>query len=117
MFKRLLSTAVVFGTAALAPPAVSQTPTPSAAPEVQSQAASDVSCMSRDRLVHSLTQRYGEDLLGRGLQTPETLLEIWSSDSTGSFTIFVTNPSGQACIVATGENWIGYDLPLKGVSS
>lgn len=117
MFKRLISSAVVFGTAALAPPAVSQIPAPTIPAEVQPQPASDVSCMSRDRLVHSLSQRYGEDILGRGLQTPDTLLEIWSSDSTGSFTIFVTNPSGQACIVATGEDWIGYDLPLKGVSS
>lgn len=107
MFKRLVSTAMIFGTAALAPPAAL----------AQTHASSDVSCMNRDQLVHSLSQRYGEDLLGRGLQTPHTLLEVWSSDSTGSFTIFVTNPNGQACIVATGEDWIGYDLPLKGVSS
>ncbi|MCG7493910.1 hypothetical protein [Thalassobius sp. Cn5-15] len=104
MFKRLISTAVIFGTAALAPPATAQS-------------ADSISCMTREVLIDNLSKRYGEDLLGRGLQTPQTLLEIWSSDSTGSFTIFVTNPDGQACIVATGKNWIGYDLPLKGVSS
>lgn len=104
MFKRLVSTAVIFGTAALAPP-------------VFAQQASAPSCVTRDALVETLMHNYGEDLLGRGLQTPQQLLEVWSSPDTGSFTIFVTNPDGHACVVATGKNWIEYTLKLQGLAS
>lgn len=89
MFKRLISTALVFGAAAMAPPAHAQT----------------TQCLQRDALVETLQGKYGESLTGGGLQSAERLIEVWSSDDTGSFTVFVTHPNGVSCIVATGQNW------------
>ncbi len=89
MFKRLFSAALVFGAAAIAPPAMAQT----------------VTCLPRDALVSSLETAHGERLTGGGLQNQARVIEIWSSDQTGSFTVFVTRTDGMACIVATGQNW------------
>ena len=89
MFKRLFSAALIFGAAAIAPPAMAQS----------------VTCLSRETLVNSLQSSYGEHLTGGGLQSPTRLIEIWSSDKTGSFTVFVTRADGMACIVASGKNW------------
>ena len=89
MFKRLFATALVFGTAALAPPVFAQ----------ESQ------CLPREALIEKLQMHYGERLTGGGLQSPQQLLEAWSSDRSGSFTIFLTRPDGFSCVVATGQNW------------
>ncbi|MEO3417124.1 hypothetical protein AAFO92_20910 [Roseovarius sp. CAU 1744] len=95
MFKRLFSMALVFGAAALAPPAQAQ----------------GIHCMPRDVLVQRLANNHDEELKGGGLQNAQQLLEIWSSDSTGSFTVFITRPNGQSCVVATGQNWMGMTKP------
>jgi hypothetical protein len=89
MFKRLFSAALVFGAAALAPPAMAQSP----------------ACLPRAALVKSLETIHGEYLTGGGLQNASHVLEVWSSDKTGSFTVFITRADGLSCIVATGQNW------------
>lgn len=91
MFKRLCSTAIIFGAAALAPPEPAQ--------------AQALTCLPREALIERLAARYNEELAGGGLQSPQQLLEVWASGETGSFTVFVTRPDGMSCIVATGQNW------------
>ncbi|MET4129128.1 hypothetical protein [Roseovarius sp. MBR-6] len=91
MFKRLCSTAIIFGAAALAPPDMAQ--------------AQGLTCLPRAALIERLEGRYKEHLAGGGLQSPQQLLEVWASDETGSFTVFVTRPDGVSCIVATGQHW------------
>lgn len=89
MFKRLCSTAIIFGAAALAPPAHAQ----------------PMTCLPRADLINHLEGRYSEHLAGGGMQNPQQLLEIWASDQTGSFTVFVTRPDGLSCVIATGQHW------------
>lgn len=89
MFKRLFSAALVFGAAALAPPALAQSS----------------ACMPRDTLVQKLEVTYGERLTGGGLKNALQVIELWSSDESGSFTVFVTRADGLACIIAAGQNW------------
>jgi hypothetical protein len=89
MFKRLISTALIFGTAAMAPPAMAQS----------------VACMPRTSLVQTLADRHGERLTGGGLRSTTQVVEIWSSDKTGSFTVFVSRADGISCVIATGQNW------------
>ena len=97
MFKRLISAALVFGAAALAPPADAQ----------------GARCLPRDALIETLQINYGEKLIGGGLQSPQQLLEVWSSDLTGSFTVFMTRPDGISCVVATGQNWNSNTVEAK----
>ena len=95
MFKRLCSTAIVFGAAALAPPLAE---------------AQTLRCLPRDALVEKLQDDYDEALTGGGLQSPRQILEVWSSDKTGTFTVFFTRANGVSCIVATGQNWNSYQV-------
>jgi len=92
MFKRLFSAALIFGTAAMAPPAMAQM-------------AQSVTCMPRTSLVQTLADRHGERLTGGGLRSTTQVVEIWSSDKTGSFTVFVSRADGISCVIATGQNW------------
>ena len=91
MFKRLVTSALIFGAASLAPPMAHAVP----------------SCAPRPAIVEKLAGQYSEGLVGGGLQNQKELLEVWSSPETGSFTILVTNANGVSCIVAAGRNWHG----------
>ena len=104
MFKRLLSSALIFGMAAIAPPALA------------------ANCAPRAGMVEQLQEHYAESLTSAGLQTGQTvktLLEIWSSKDTGTFTVLVTHPSGISCIVASGDSYFEVSGPsmLPGAAS
>lgn len=96
MFKRLLSSALIFGMAAIAPPAYAS------------------GCAPRDGVVERLQQGYSETLSAAGLQNSHpvnTVIEVWSSQETGSFTVLVTHPSGISCIVASGKHYFEVATP------
>jgi hypothetical protein len=90
MFKRIATTALVFGMLAAAPPLVAQT----------------VSCGPREALVQQLQGKFGEMRQGVGLRGSDAIFEIWSSEETGSWSIVVTRPNGVSCIVAAGQDWL-----------
>ncbi|MBY6066290.1 hypothetical protein KUW17_06025 [Leisingera aquaemixtae] len=90
MFKRLLGLSLLFGMAATAPPALA------------------ASCGDREVLTQKLESGYSERLTAGGLQKsrPEaTVIEVWSSDETGTFTVLVTHANGISCVVATGSSF------------
>ncbi len=65
-------------------------------------------CASRDQVVERLKTRYSETFTGGGLQASrnsQTIVEVWSSKETGTFTVLLTTPEGLACVVATGTDW------------
>ncbi len=87
MYKRILTAGLVFGMIATGPPV---------------QAAS---CALREQIVEKLTGTYDEALTATGLQNAESLVEIWTSKESGTFTILVTRPNGISCVVSAGEHW------------
>ncbi|MDC0659237.1 hypothetical protein N6L27_14635 [Leisingera sp. SS27] len=90
MFKRLLGLSLLFGMAATAPPALA------------------ASCGDREVMTQKLESGYSERLTAGGLQKsrPEaTVIEVWSSDETGTFTVLVTHANGISCVVATGSSF------------
>jgi hypothetical protein len=97
MFKRTLSLAVIFGTAATAPPAASD----------------DLNCGDRAILAERLATFYGEQQSGLGLESEQRMVEVWSSEETGTWTILMTLPSGRSCVMASGGNWMKQDTPTK----
>ena len=66
MFKRIFASAIIFGMAAIAPPAHAQ------------------ACTPRDTLIGDLSDRYAETQLATGLQGNGVLLEIWASPAQGT---------------------------------
>ena len=90
MFKRLIASALLFGAAATAPPAHA------------------MNCAQRDAVVERLKSVYSEALTAGGLQGRQantTMTEVWTSESSGTFTVIVTNPQGVSCVVAAGTDW------------
>ncbi|MFA3920103.1 hypothetical protein [Ruegeria hyattellae] len=90
MFKRLLGVALTFGMAATAPPALA------------------ASCGARDNVVANLKDKYAEQLKVGGLQNvrgSHSVMEIWTSEETGTFTVLLTQANGISCIVAAGTDF------------
>ena len=76
-----------------------------AAVTIPTAAQAQKNCAPRDAVVEKLQEKYAESFIGGGLQNSDTLVEIWTSEKSGSFTILVTQASGISCIVSTGQNW------------
>ena len=85
---RLLS-AVLFA-ASVAVPAVAQTQTP---------------CADRAVVTERLQSAYGERFAGGGLRNSQSIFEVWMAEDTGTWTIIMTMPNGQACVMAAGTDW------------
>ncbi|PCJ09741.1 MAG: hypothetical protein COB16_03365 [Rhodobacteraceae bacterium] len=97
MFKRLLGISLIFGMAATAPPTYA------------------AACGAREDVVKQLEDQYSEKLTAGGLQTApsnNSVVEIWSSEQTGTFTVLMTQANGISCIVAVGTDY--FDIgPIK----
>lgn len=90
MFRRAIAACVLFGMAVAAPPALAG------------------NCAMRDTVVERLKSKYSEALAAGGLQGNQaatSVIEVWASDETGTFTVIVTSPQGISCVVAAGTDW------------
>jgi hypothetical protein len=83
------------------------------------QAALAAQCAPREQVVAGLATGFDEVRRGAGLTAAPDgraqVIEIFTSAS-GSWTIVVTRPDGQTCLVASGQAWeeITEELPAKG---
>jgi hypothetical protein len=71
------------------------------APADQVQTAA--TCAPRDHVVERLAGTYGETRRSMGLGANNAVVEVFASDSSGSWTITVTMPNGLTCLVASGQ--------------
>lgn len=97
MFKRLLTAGLLFGMVATAPPAFAK------------------NCALRAEVVDRLQSKYSESLTVGGLQgakNVQTMVEVWASEKTGTFTVILTNPQGVSCVVATGTDFFKREAPV-----
>ncbi|MBW4710746.1 hypothetical protein KX928_23395 [Roseobacter sp. YSTF-M11] len=65
-------------------------------------------CGPRDAVVKSLKTKYGERFVAGGLQktrSAQSILEVWASDETGTFTVILSSPNGLSCVVAAGTDF------------
>ncbi len=69
-------------------------------------------CATRDKVVSVLAAQYGETRHGIGLAANNTVMEVFASEKTGTWTITVTMPSGVTCMVASGQ---GYEALAEAV--
>lgn len=68
-------------------------------------------CGPRDAVARHLADKYGETRRSLGLAANNTVMEVWASAGTGSWTITVTTPQGMTCLVASGQNFEPVDDP------
>jgi hypothetical protein len=62
-------------------------------------------CVKRPKIVRHLAKKFSETPVAIGLSRSGGVVELLSSDKGGSWTIILTTPDGNSCLVAAGENW------------
>ena len=80
------------------------------------EAQSAQNCGPREAVVQRLAEGYGETRQAIGLAAQGAVLEVFASQSSGSWTITVTFPNGATCLVASGEAYqaLAETLPPQG---
>jgi hypothetical protein len=73
-------------------------------------------CDVRDRVLAALADRYGETRRAIGLVGEAAMMELFAAEDTGTWTITMTLPDGQMCLVASGAGYeaVTEELPAKG---
>lgn len=73
-------------------------------------------CDTRDRVTALLADRYGESRRALGLAGETAIMELFASDATGTWTITLTLPDGQTCLMASGAGYeaVTDGLPARG---
>ncbi len=80
-----------------------------AAQQLQAQSRN---CADRALVVERLAQSYGESRQSIGLASDNSVVEVFASMDTGSWTITVTRPGGPTCLVAAGQAFQYLNEPL-----
>ena len=62
-------------------------------------------CNTRENIVAQLTEKFGEVNNGAGMQSANQMIEVWSSQKTGSWTIIASRADGISCVLASGRHW------------
>ncbi len=60
-------------------------------------------CADRARVIERLATAYGESRQSIGLGANNSVIEVFASTDTGTWTITVTTPEGLTCLVASGQ--------------
>ena len=71
-------------------------------------------CAPRDTVVERLAQGYGETRQSVGLGRDNSMVEVFASLQSGSWTITVTTPTGLTCLIASGQSFEPLEEPLPG---
>lgn len=69
----------------------------------QAAAETPRNCAPRKEVLERLTGGYGETRQSFGLGSEGSVMEIFASEETGTWTITVTLPNGLTCLVAAGR--------------
>lgn len=68
-------------------------------------ATADTVCASRTALLDSLSQDYQEEPAAMGMSNGGNVIEVFTARDGKTWTILVTHPDGNSCIVAAGQLW------------
>ncbi|AVO36582.1 hypothetical protein [Pukyongiella litopenaei] len=68
-------------------------------------AAQSTSCEIRERMLMNLARNYGETRQSIGLDGSGSLMELFASRETGTWTIIKTLPNGLTCMIGSGESF------------
>jgi hypothetical protein len=73
-------------------------------------------CGSHDALIKSLTIRFKEARRIMGVVNAKSVMEIFMSPQ-GTWTVLVTDTTGTACVIATGQDWQEVPIEMTGLDS
>ena len=86
------------------------------ATDARAQGAQGAQCGERTAVAERLASGYGETRQSVGLAANNSMIEVYASDATGTWTIVVTTAAGMTCLVASGTNYqlVAERLPKPG---
>ena len=62
-------------------------------------------CKPWREVVANLGSRYAERPVGFGLQANGSLVQVFASERTGTWTLVTMHPNGTACLIGAGSSW------------
>ena len=68
-------------------------------------ASAQSACLPHNKLVDLLDGRYAEKRVAAGLENSGRLFEVFSSTDGATWTMVVTTPDGDSCVIAAGLEW------------
>jgi len=68
-------------------------------------AQEETNCGQRTTVLDYLSNKYSEKPIAMGVAANGGLIEVLTSTEGSTFTIIVTMPEGETCMVAAGESW------------
>lgn len=71
----------------------------------QQAVAAQLACGKYGELRTYLADTFNEQPSSFGLNDDGTVLQLFASPSTGTWTMLTVSPAGTACVVATGKAW------------
>ena len=74
------------------------------APALATTPIAEVLCKPAGQMRDTLTQRFGSSRRATGLRGPEQMMELWSSERSGDWTLVISYADGKSCIVAMGQH-------------
>ncbi len=72
---------------------------------VSSVAMAQVPCGQRDKFVEWLAADYKEAAIASGVSSQGGLIEVLSTHDGDTWTLIVTSPDGNSCLIASGQGW------------
>ena len=69
------------------------------------ESADEANCGHRNIVLDYLSSKYSEKPIAMGIAANGGLIEVLTSKEGTTFTIIVTMPEGDTCMVAAGEAW------------
>ncbi len=72
---------------------------------VSSAAMAQVPCDQRDKIIERLAVKYKEAPIATGVSSTGSLVEVLSTYDGDTWTVIVTSPDGNSCLIASGQGW------------
>ena len=79
-------------------------------------ASAAVPCGSHDALAKSLNTKFKEARRVMGVVNAKAVMEIFMSPQ-GTWTVLVTDTTGIACVIASGQDWQEVPVEMTGLDS
>lgn len=80
-----------------------------------SLAVAQSNCAKRAHVTKRLSEVYGERVVLGGLQKGgQSVMEVWASDQTGSYTVLITRSDGISCVIFVGTDY--FAVPVQQVT-
>ena len=77
-------------------------------------ASAQNACFERDALVKHLDGKFSEAPIAAGLAANGSVIEVFTSPDGITWTIVLTAPGGNTCVMASGKAWMKMTIKPKG---